>query len=47
MTARRPYKQPMSVAYAINELEKNSGSQFDPVLVQKFIALIYEGKITV
>lgn len=47
MTARRPYKQPLSVSYAINELEKNSGTQFDPELVTKFITLIYEGKITV
>ena len=37
----------MKEFYSINELEKNSGSQFDPVLVQKFIALIYEGTITV
>lgn len=47
MTAKRPYKQALPVAYAIDELEKNSGTQFDPVLVSKFISLIYEGKITV
>ena len=47
MTAKRPYKQPMSVSYAINELERNSGTQFDPELAKKFISLIYEGKITV
>lgn len=47
MTAKRPYKQPMSVSFAIGELEKNSGTQFDPVLVKKFVSLIYEGKITV
>lgn len=47
MTARRPYKQPMSISYAINELQDNSGTQFDPELVTQFINLIYEGKITV
>lgn len=46
MTAKRPYKQALPVAYAIDELEKNSGTQFDSALVSKFIALIYEGKIT-
>ena len=34
MTAKRPYKQALSVEYAVNELEKNSGTQFDPVLVK-------------
>lgn len=47
MTARRPYKQPMPVSYAINELQNNSGTQFDPELVPRFISLIYEGKIAV
>ena len=47
MTARRPYKQPLSVAYAVNELQKNSGTQFDPELVTQFINLIYNGKISV
>lgn len=47
MTARRPYKQPLSVSYAVNELENNSGTQFDPELVAQFIKLIYNGKITV
>lgn len=47
MTAKRPYKQPMSTAYAINELQSNSGTQFDPALVSKFVELIYEGKVAV
>ena len=45
MTARRPYKEALSVEYAVNEIEKNSGTQFDPVLAKKFIDLIHEGKI--
>ena len=47
MTARRPYKKPLSVSYAVSELKKNSGTQFDPELVNVFIRLIEEGKITV
>ena len=47
MTARRPYKQPLPVSYAVGELEKNSGTQFDPYLTKKFVELIYEGKIVV
>lgn len=47
MTARRPYKQPMPIPFAISELQKNSGTQFDPDLVSHFVSLIYEGKIAV
>ena len=47
MTARRPYKKALSVSYAVSELKKNSGTQFDPELVNVFIRLINEGKITV
>ena len=47
MTARRPYKQPMPVSYAVSELQNNSGTQFDPALVTQFVSLIYEGKIAV
>lgn len=47
MTARRPYKQPLSVSYAVNELQNNSGTQFDPELVKTFVGLIHDGKITV
>lgn len=45
MTARRPYKQPLSIAYAVGELKRNRGTQFDPVLSDKFVELIEEGKI--
>ena len=47
MTARRPYKEALSVEYAVNEIEKNSGTQFDPVLAKKFVELIHEGKISI
>lgn len=47
MTARRPYKQPNSISYAVAELQANSGTQFDPALVSEFVQLIYDGKISV
>lgn len=47
MTARRPYKQPKPVSYAVAELQTHSDTQFDPRLVSVFVALIYDGKITV
>lgn len=47
MTSRRTYKQPLPVSYAIEQLRKNSGTQFDPELVEQFIALIEEQKIAV
>ena len=39
MTTDRPYRDAMSIEAAIDELEANSGSQFDPVVV----ALLVEG----
>ena len=30
MTTKRPYRDPMSVQVALEELERCSGSQFDP-----------------
>lgn len=36
----RPYRKAMSLKEAINELEQGAGSQFDPELVDRFIALI-------
>lgn len=47
MTGRRPYKQPYPVSYAIDEIQKNSGTQFDPELVSLFVSLVKEGKIAV
>ncbi|MCD8574533.1 MAG: HD-GYP domain-containing protein [Erysipelotrichaceae bacterium] len=37
MTADRPYRKAQSVEYAINELRRCSGTQFDPQLVDVFI----------
>ncbi len=43
--SKRPYKEAMSVEYAVAELENNKGTQFDPEVADTFIALIKEGKV--
>jgi polar amino acid transport system substrate-binding protein len=43
MTTDRPYRKGLSLDQALYELQKNAGSQFDPVLVDKFIDFINEG----
>ncbi|MDZ7838710.1 MAG: diguanylate cyclase [Actinomycetota bacterium] len=40
MTHKRPYKEAMSKNEAIKELRRYSGTQFDPVLVEKLIQVI-------
>jgi len=45
MTSKRPYKEAVSVEYAVSELEKNKGTQFDPEMADAFIALIHENII--
>lgn len=45
MISKRAYKEPLSVEYAMGELEKNKGTQFDPEVADAFIELIKEGKV--
>lgn len=45
MTAIRPYKPALSSDYAVSEIEKNKGTQFDPELADVFIRLVKESKI--
>ncbi len=40
MTSDRPYRKGMDISSAIEEIRKYSGSQFDPILAQKFIAFM-------
>jgi putative nucleotidyltransferase with HDIG domain len=48
ITSDRPYRKALGKAYAINELEMNTGSQFDPRVVETFLAVLEEnGKDTV
>ena len=43
MTNDRPYRAAMTQSAAIEELRRCRGSQFDPALVDEFIALLVEG----
>lgn len=45
ITSKRSYKEALSKEYAIAELQRNRGTQFDPVLVDAFVKLIYAGKL--
>lgn len=40
MRSDRPYRKAMSKTQALTELEKGSGSQFDPQLVELFVTLV-------
>ncbi len=42
MTSNRPYRRRMSLADSIKELERNSGSQFEPILVTHFVKWLRE-----
>ena len=40
MTTDRPYRKAMPVQAAIEELKRNSGSQFDPTVVAAFLRVV-------
>jgi len=40
MTFDRPYRKGMSIEHALTEIENNSGTQFDPEVVEAFTSLI-------
>jgi putative two-component system response regulator len=42
LTSVRPYKRAWSVADAVAELERNSGSHFEPRIVAAFMARLPE-----
>lgn len=42
MTSDRPYRDKLSLGDAINELNKCSGTQFDPHITQEFISMLNE-----
>ena len=43
MTSDRPYIRARSSAEAVHELRRNSGTQFDPQVVERFCALMGAG----
>jgi putative nucleotidyltransferase with HDIG domain len=45
MTSRDSYRRPVSTEAAIMELRRVAGSQLDPVVVEKFIAMIESGRV--
>ncbi len=45
MTSDRPYRNAMGLRDALHELEAGSGSQFDPVVVEAFMAMVREGRV--
>jgi len=45
MTSDRPYRKGMSLEQAIQELKRNSGTQFDPRVVEMFLYLLESGAL--
>jgi len=45
MTSDRPYRNAMGLRDALAELEAGAGSQFDPVMVEAFMAMVREGRV--
>jgi len=45
MTSHRPYRKGLLVEVAIRELSIHSGTQFDPELVEHFIAMLHDGDL--
>jgi putative two-component system response regulator len=44
ITNNRPYRDAQTLDHALSEIQKASGTQFDPQIVQTFIALITENR---
>jgi HD-GYP domain-containing protein (c-di-GMP phosphodiesterase class II) len=44
MTSDRPYRQAMPKQAALEELARNAGAQFDPVVVAAIAKVVYEGE---
>ncbi len=47
MTTERPYRQKQSLSYAIEEISKHAGTQFDPQMARIFVELIKAGEISI
>lgn len=45
MTSHRPYRRALSIDQAVQELIKNSGTQFDPRLVDLFLQILEEDPV--
>jgi putative nucleotidyltransferase with HDIG domain len=47
ITSERPYRQPMTIEDALNEIRKARGSHFDPKITSTFLELYANGRIIV
>ncbi len=47
MTSARPYRDKSTTEETVAEIERNAGTQFDPVLVESFVALYKEGLLEI
>ncbi len=45
MIAKRPWRKTLTITQALLELKKNSGTQFDPLVVEVFLKVVKEAKI--
>ena len=46
MTTTRPYQQAMTLDYVLAKMRSMSGTRFDPVVIDAFIAAVEAGDIT-
>jgi len=47
MTSARPYREKWPIEKAVEEIKRNSGTQFDPVLVESFLELSSDGLLDI
>lgn len=47
ITSDRQYKSTHTVEYALSEIQRNSGTQFDPILAKAFMLLIEQGQLII
>ncbi|MGE4352453.1 MAG: HD domain-containing phosphohydrolase [Oscillospiraceae bacterium] len=47
ITSIRPYKTPLSTEYALREIERNIGTQFDPKVASAFLRMVRAGRVDV
>ena len=45
MTAERPYRKPVPVEEAVEEIERCAGTQFDPDVALVFVGLVRNGEL--
>ena len=46
MTTTRPYQQAMSLDYVLSKMRSMSGSRFDPLVIDAFLAAVQAGDIS-